>query len=118
MRPALRLLSATLAATTLASCMEMSAPSGPSRRSLAIVPHFSQSASRASATLSQAGLSFNSVRILILRPTTPPDTVLKDTTIAFSPTSPEITLDLSIAANPSENLVAVVQFKQDAQVMF
>lgn len=97
--------------------MDMSAPSGVSRRSLAIVPRFSQSASKASATLAQAGLSFNSVRIVVVRPSTPPDT-LKDTTIVFSPTSPEVTLELSIAAAPTENLVAGIQFKQDAQVMF
>ena len=115
MRSILRPVTAVLAATTLASCMEMSGPTGTSRTSLAIVPRFSQGASLASATLAQAGLSFNSVRIVIVRPAT--DT-LKDTTIVFSPTSPELTLELSIAATPAENLVAGVQFKQDQTVMF
>jgi hypothetical protein len=115
MRSILRPVTAVLAATTLASCMEMSGPTGTSRTSLAIAPRFSQGASLASATLAQAGLSFNSVRIVIVRPAT--DT-LKDTTIVFSPTSAALTLELSIAATPAENLVAGVQFKQDQTVMF
>jgi hypothetical protein len=117
MRSVIRPLTAVLSATALTSCMDLSAPTGKSRLSLAIVPRFSQSASLASATLAQAGLSYNAVRIVIVRPSTPPDT-LKDTTIVFTPTSPEQTLELSIAASPSEALSAGVQFKQDATVMF
>jgi hypothetical protein len=115
MRSIIRPVTAVLAATTLASCMEMSGPTGASRTSLAIVPRFSHAASLSSATLAQAGLSFNSVRVVIVRPAT--DT-LKDTTIVFSPTSPALTLELSILATPSEDLVAGVQFKQDQTVMF
>jgi hypothetical protein len=115
MRSVIRPLTAVMAATALTSCMDLSAPAGRSRSSLAIVPRFSESASLASATLAQAGLSYNAVRIVIVRPAT--DT-LKDTTIVFSPTSPEVTLELSIAAAPTEALTAGVQFKQDATVMF
>src|SRR4051812_38997848 len=116
MRPA-RLLSTLAAATALASCMDMSAPTGPSRRSLVIVPRFSESASHSAATLAQAGLSYNSVRVVIMRPETPPDT-LKDTTLVFGPGSPAVTLELSIAALPSEELTAGVDFRQDGQVIY
>src|SRR4051812_24316991 len=116
MRPA-RLLSTLAAATALASCMDMSAPTGPSRRSLVIVPRFSESASHSAATLAQAGLSYNSVRVVIVRPDTPPDT-LKDTTLVFGPGSPEVTLELSVAAIPTEDLVAAVDFRQDGVVIY
>jgi hypothetical protein len=117
MRLILRPLTAALAVTALTSCMDLSAPSAKSRLSLAIVPRFSESATLQSATLAQAGLSYNAVRIVIVRPSTPPDT-LKDTTIVFTPTSAEVTLELSVTAAPSEALSAGVQFKQDQTVMF
>src|SRR5437868_5335536 len=50
MRSVIRPLTAVLAATALASCMDLSAPSAGSRLSLAIVPRFSESAPTASAT--------------------------------------------------------------------
>src|SRR5688572_10695291 len=108
MRLAIRPIVAALSAVALASCMDVfqsTAPSGKGRASLAIVPRFSESATRASAVLAQAGLEFNSVRIVIVRPGPPADT-LKDTTITFSPTSEELTLELSIAATPAEPLLA------------
>lgn len=107
-----RLLSALVAAITLSSCVDMSSPSGASRRSLMIIPRFSES-----ATLAQAGLAYNSVRIVIVRPDTPPDT-LKDTTLVFGPGSPEVTLELSVAAFPSEELLAAVDFQQDGVVIY
>jgi hypothetical protein len=117
MRSAARILLAAIAATTLTSCMDMSAPFGAGGRSLVIAPRFSQSASLTSAALARVGLSYNSVRIVIVRPETRPDT-LKDTTIAFGPESPETTLELSVAARPSEELVAVVDFQQDGVVVY
>ena len=117
MRPAIRLLTVALSATALASCMDLFQSTAPtkSRLSLSIVPRFSQTASLASATLAQAGLEYNSVRVVIVRPAA--DT-LKDTTIAFTPTSPEVTLELSVVAIPSETLEAGVQFKNGDQVIF
>jgi hypothetical protein len=117
MRSALRVFAAAAAVTTLASCVDVSSPSG-ARRSLAIIPRFSESASLAAATMAQAGVAYNSVRIVIIRPSsTPPDT-LKDTTLVFGPASPEVTLELAVAAVPSEELLAAVQFKQDGTVIF
>ena len=90
MRSFHRPLTAALAAVALASCMDVFQGSAPSnaRASLAIAPRFSETASLASATLATAGVNYNSVRIVIVRPAS--DT-LKDTTIAFSPASPEVT---------------------------
>jgi hypothetical protein len=116
MRSALRTLTVVLSAAVLASCMDMLQGTAPgARASLTIVPRFSESASLASATLAQAGLTYNSVRIVIVRPAS--DT-LKDTTIAFSPTSPEVTLELSVVAIPSETLEAGVEFKDGNNVIF
>lgn len=117
MRSALRLLAAVAAASTLASCVEMSSPSG-ARRSLSITPRFSQSATLAAATMAQAGVAYNSVHIVITRPGSNPLEILKDTTIVFGPASPEVTLELSIDAFPSEELEAGVEFKQDNTVIF
>jgi hypothetical protein len=114
MRLVIRPILAALSAAALVSCVDGTAPAGR-RSSLAIMPHFSQAATRASATLAQAGLTYNATRIVIVRPAT--DT-LKDTTIVFSPTSNEVTLELSVAAVPSEDLTATVEFKQDGTVMF
>ena len=117
MRYSFRPLAAALSAVALASCTDVfqgTAP-GRGRAALAIVPRFSESATRASAALNEAGASYNQVRIVIVRPAT--DT-LKDTTLAFTPTSSELTLELSIAAIPSEAVDATVQFKQDNEVIF
>jgi hypothetical protein len=102
---------------TLSSCVDLSAPSGTSRQSFAIVPRFSQSASLAAAAMSQTGLTYDAVRIVIVRSSSASDT-LNDTTIVFGPTSPAVTLALSVAALPAEDLLAAVEFKHDETVMF
>lgn len=122
MRSVLRPISAVLSAVALTSCVDLfqSTSPGSGRAALAIVPRFSESASLASATLAQAGIEYNRVRIVIVRPQTPPtptDT-LKDTTIVFTPTSAQVTLELAIVAIPTEALRAHVEFRQENTVMF
>jgi hypothetical protein len=117
MRSALRPFAAALAAITLASCVDVSSPSG-ARRSLSIVPRFTESASLAAATMAQAGVAYNSVRIVIKRMSSDPAEILKDTSLVFGPASPEVTLALAVAAVPSEELLAIVEFKQDGTVIF
>jgi hypothetical protein len=117
MRLAFRSFTTVLSAAALASCADVFGhidPSG-SRSTLAIAPRFSRNASLASATLAQAGLDFDHARIVIVRPAS--DT-LKDTTIAFTPTSTELTLELAIAAVPAEELVAAIAFSQGSTVLF
>ncbi|HET9426386.1 MAG TPA: hypothetical protein VFO55_13535 [Gemmatimonadaceae bacterium] len=111
MRFAHRSLLAALSVVSLAGCIDVfqgTAPAG-SRATLAIAPRFSQNATLASAALAQAGLEFDHVRIVIVRPAS--DT-LKDTTLVFTPSSSQLTLELSIAAIPSETVVASLQFTQ------
>jgi hypothetical protein len=104
-------------ALLLGGCIDSASTTAPahSRASLAIVPAFSASAARTSATLSQVGLDFDNVRIVIVRPAA--DT-LKDTTVTFGPTSPEARLELSVDAIPSEALSAGIQFKKGSTVYF
>jgi hypothetical protein len=116
MRPPIRLLNLTLTAVALAGCVDAFPGTGPtSGSSLVLAPRFSESATFASTALAAAGVSYNSVRLVILRPAA--DT-LKDTTIAFSPSSPETTLELSLAAVPGEEVNAVIQFKQNDAIIF
>lgn len=116
MRIVFRSLMAALSAAALASCTDIFQGTAPGdRATVSIAPQFSRSATLASATLARAGLPFDHVRIVIVRPAT--DT-LKDTTLVFTPTSAALTLELSIAAIPSEALVAAVQFSQGNTVMF
>lgn len=72
-----------------------SAPSGSSGRSAAIgfAPVFSQAATRTAALLGQFGISYDHVRIVIVRP--PVDTV-RDTTIAFTTGDAAMNLDLTV----------------------
>ena len=68
--------------------------------------------------MAQAGVPYNSVRIVIKRMSSDVSEILKDTAFAFGPASPEVTLELAVAAVPSEELLAIVEFKQDGAVMF
>ena len=118
MRNAIRTLLVAASATALVNCSDASrgtVPNGKSRASLAIVPRFADEAVRASAALAQAGVAFDRVRIVIVRP---PSDTLKDTTITFSPTAPPVTLELSLAAEPNETLRATVMFAQGTTVLF
>lgn len=117
MRTSIRPLAAAMSLAALTSCVDafQSTAPGKSRAALSIVPHFSASATRAAATLAQAGHDYNTVRIVIVRPA---NDTLKDTTIAFSAASAEVMLELSVAAIPSELLKAALQFRKDNVELF
>lgn len=108
---------AALFAAVLASCSDSlsTSPAGTAPATLAIVPHFSENAATISATLAEVGLAFDHVRIVIVRPA---NDTLKDTTLVFTPTSNQITLELSVQAVAAEALQAGIQFTQSGQVMF
>lgn len=112
----LRIITA-LSLALLASCIDAFRGTSPTGgvASLAIVPRFSDQAALTSATLSAAGLEYDNVRIVITRP---PNETLKDTTIAFTPASAALTLELGVAALPQESLVAAVEFRQGTTVIF
>src|SRR3954466_4502768 len=109
---------------TLVGCLDASQASGPvgaSRATLAIAPHFAREATSASALLAGAGLSFDHVRIFVVRPAVdarPVVDTLKDTTIAFQPGDAAKRLELSIAAVPKEVLKATIQYAQGSTVLF
>lgn len=117
MRSAIRPILAAFCAVALTSCTDDfgTSPAGKTRAMLAIVPHFSEDAANISATLAEAGLEFDRVRIVIVRPA---NDTLKDTTVAFTPTSTQITLELSVLAVPAEALEAGIQFTQAGKLMF
>jgi hypothetical protein len=118
MRTSIRPIAAAMSLAALTSCVDAfqtTTPGGTPRAALSIAPRFSESATRASATLAQAGHDYNTVRIVIVRPA---NDTLKDTTIAFTAASPEVMLELSVAAIPSELLKAALQFRKDNQELF
>lgn len=122
MRYALRSAAAILSAAALSSCTDLFQSTSPSgaRATVAIAPRFSEAATLASATLAQAGLEFDHVRIVIAR-ISPVDAItekLKDTTIAFTPSSAQIKLELAIAAIPSESVLGTIEFLRGSTVMF
>ncbi|MEO7084671.1 MAG: hypothetical protein ABI442_11250 [Gemmatimonadaceae bacterium] len=61
---------------------------------IAFAPIFSSAARAAAARLADFGISFDHVRVMIVRPVA--DTV-KDMTIAFAPGQSDVTLDLDVA---------------------
>ena len=70
-----------------------------------VVPTFSPAATFAKALYSSAGVEFDRVRILIVKGD---DEVLKDTTVAFSQASADLTLPLVIAATPGQVVKATL----------
>lgn len=96
MRIPIRPFATALLAFVAVTCTE--APSGPSAGSerpgaIAFVPAFSQAATRTAVLLGQFGISYDHVRVVIVRP--PVDTV-RDTTIAFTTRDAAMNLDLTV----------------------
>src|SRR5262249_38709028 len=102
-RPSFRSLIVLLAAVGRASCADAPSASPPrpvvrgrSLGRIAFQPVFSAAAQAAAARLSDFGINFDHVRVVIVRP--PADTVA-DTTVAFAPGHPDLTLDLTVAVH-------------------
>src|ERR1043166_5442003 len=107
-----------VAAATLATCSEPTAPkrSADLRARFAFAPTFSPAAQAVYAQLAQFGLEFDRVRIVIVRP--PNETVL-DTTVTFRPGQKDTTLDLSITVKSTEELFAAkLQYRDQQGVLF
>lgn len=94
---------AALALAALTCTDGPSAPSAGAGRlgAIAFAPVFSQAATRTSALLGQFGISYDHVRIVLVRP--PTDTV-RDTTIAFANGSAAINMDLSVQVRADAEL--------------
>src|SRR5207249_2645586 len=93
LRPAIAVFVTMAAAVGLVTCMD--SPTAPKRGAVAglahlsLVPVFSAEAQAAYANLADFDISFNNVRIVIVRPVA--DTVV-DVTIAFKPGQEETTI--------------------------
>lgn len=100
-RAGLRSLATLLSAVAVATCSD--APngirSGPSPATqlgrIGVAPVFSQRAQTVARNTSAFGFTFDHVR-LVVRGTPDTTVIVKDTTVEFTPTSPDLTLDLVV----------------------
>jgi hypothetical protein len=98
----------------LATCTDFTGPSGRGVR-IPVAPTFSPAANFAKALYSSAGIEFDRVRVLVVRGESE---ILKDTTVAFSPTSPELTLPLVVSAAPGEVVQVTLEYRNPDVVLY
>jgi hypothetical protein len=118
MRKSLGYLTVASLAVGLISCTDVvsgTSPNGARRAFLAVAPEFEAGASQTSAALANGGLTFDHVRVLVVRPAT--DT-LADSTIAYLPTDTAQTMVLAVLAIPNDSLVVTMQYKSGTTVLF
>ncbi len=103
MRLPIRSIATLTMAVSVATCSDTPATPGRAATNtgshgarIAFAPVFSKSAANALARLADFGITFDHVRVVIVRPVA--DTV-KDTTIAFAPGQSDVTLDLTVNIN-------------------
>jgi adhesin/invasin len=119
MHLSLRSIAPAIIVAGLAACSD--SPHAPVRRAgagahIALAPVFSRAASAAAADLALFGIRYDHVRVTITRP--PTDSV-KDTTIAFSPESSDIALDLTVDVHePGESFDAGIDYSSNGRVVF
>jgi hypothetical protein len=114
LRKFIRLIGALALAYPAATCTDATAPRGHGV-AVPVVPTFSRTATFAKAVYSLAGLEYDRVRVLITRGTTE---VLKDTTVDYSPASPDLTLPLTLAADPGEVVTATLEYRNATMVLY
>src|ERR1700712_3540694 len=122
MRLPIRSILTVAVAVVTATCADAPAlnPTGPTPRTkahLALSPVFSKEASQIYSQRSQfAAITFDHVHIVLTRP---PSEVVKDTTIAFTPDSPSITLDLAVdVKTPGETFTVTLDYITTGTVVF
>ncbi len=121
-RASIRSLATFCMAVGVASCADLpsAAPHRPNGdRGLARIgfqPVFSVAARAAAAHLADFGISFDHVRVVIVRP---PSEVVVDTTIAFAPNQQDVTLDLAVAVHADgESFHASIDYTNPSGVVF
>jgi hypothetical protein len=115
MRISLRRLAMLCLLSFTATCVDSpTGPGGSGPATFAITPVFSQSATRAKAMYSAAGLQVDQVRLLITRP---PTVVVKDTVVDYDGQS-ELTLDLHVVAPVGERLSARLDYLSGSVVLY
>ena len=119
MQLSLRSIAPVIIVAGLAACSDT--PHAPVRQAgagahIALAPVFSRAASAAAADLASFGIRYDHVRITITRP--PTDSV-KDTTIAFSPETNDVALDLIVdVREPGESFDAGIDYTSNGRVVF
>ena len=101
--------------TPFATCTDFTAPRAGRGVQVSVAPTFSKAATFAKALYSAAGIEFDNVRVLIVRGESE---VLKDTSLAFSPASTELTLPLLVVANPGEEVTVTLEYRSGDLVMY
>jgi hypothetical protein len=113
LRLPLRALSAVLIAVGVATCSDTPlaavkhtslGPNGGEAGRVAFAPVFSAAALGIAQHLSEFGIDYDRVRVVLVRP--PADTA-KDTTVAFTPASPDLTLSLTVEVHSSNEVFDV-----------
>src|SRR5215813_581125 len=110
-----------LLAVGVATCTEFRPqplePTGAGKGQLSFAPRFSPEAAAVYARRAQfAAVNFDHVRIVLVRP---PSETVKDTTIAFGPTSPPLTLELTVKVDSAGELFNVsLDYLSAGVVMF
>ncbi|MEO6877798.1 MAG: Ig-like domain-containing protein, partial [Gemmatimonadaceae bacterium] len=125
MRSLYRPIATVVLAVGVATCSD--SPTGPVRQSpspsngigreaVAFAPVFSKAASATAARLLDLSISYDRVRIVLVRPVA--DTV-KDTTIVFTPGSADVTLDLNVdVRSPTEVFNGSIDYANATGVVF
>ena len=98
-----------------ATCTDFTGPKIGRGVRVPVAPTFSKSATFAKAVYAAAGIEFDRVRVLIVRGEAE---VLKDTTVAFSPSSADLTLPLLITANPGEVVTVTLEYRSVDIVLY
>jgi len=125
LRPSFRALSTLIIAVGVATCSDTPpvavkhsslGPSGGAAGRVAFQPVFSAAALQVAQGLGSFGINYDRVRVTLVRP--PTDTV-KDTTLAFAPGGPDLTLKLTVAVrSPDEVFDVGIDFLSDPSVVF
>jgi hypothetical protein len=110
-----RLTVGVAALIPFATCTDFTGPRAGHGVRVPIVPTFSQAATLAKALYTATGIEFDRVRIVITRNEAE---LLKDTTVAFSPTSTDLTLPLFVTANPGETVTATIEYRNADIVLY
>ncbi len=125
MRSLYRPVATLVLAVSVATCSD--SPTGPLRQSpapsngigreaVAFAPTFSKAASATAARLVDLSISYDRVRIVLVRPVS--DTV-KDTTIVFTPGSADVTLELNVdVRSPTEVFDGSIDYANATGVVF
>jgi hypothetical protein len=125
LRLPLRALSTLLIAVGVATCSDTPptgvkhsalGPNGRAAGRVAFAPVFSAAALGIAQHLSEFGIDYDRVRVVLVRP--PSDTA-KDTTVAFTPASPDLTLSLTVEVRSSDEVFDVeIQFLSGPNPVF